>query len=422
MLPPKYLTDELRQYATDQQWRIYVAYTEEGTVRGAAKALGMAHSSVSDALAKLMHVASKHGYQRDPEYIVKGESLYESSKGSTASWTKTRLAGGDPGNYELPPDPRLIAQSARMTDSQGKVIVQWDTYKREVQDQIEAINDFAAGLAAELPRAPLIIPSTHFFTSLMPVYLVGDHHVGALCCAKETLQDNYDLEISKQILTDASHYLINTCPPSEQCVVAVMGDFYHYDSRIPVTPTSRNQLASEGRFQKMAFQGAMMLRALVKEASQHHQKVHVVFIPGNHDPMGMQWSTILLAALYEENPNVTVDVSPSPFKYFHWGKNLLGFYHGDKAKMAEMPLIMANDCPDWSASACRTYYLGHVHHGRTLECDYVGCRVEALRVLVPSDDWASEQGFRNMREMKATIYHRDGYRASEHYANPRMFQ
>jgi hypothetical protein len=150
--------------------------------------------------------------------------------------------------------------------------------------------------------------------------------------------------------------------------------------------------------------------------------VQVVVIPGNHDPASTVWANILLAALYEDNPRVTVDVSPSPFKYYRWEKNLFGFHHGDDVKIADLPMILAHDKPhDWGQTECRTFYTGHIHHGRTLEQDYVGCRVESLRVLCPSDDWASSRGYRNQREMKVAMFHRDGYRTSEHYVNPRMF-
>ena len=112
-----------------------------------------------------------------------------------------------------------------------------------------------------------------------------------------------------------------------------------------------------------------------------------------------------LAAIYEREPRISVDRSPSPFHYWRHGKNLIGVCHGHEArKLDKLPLLMATDRPrDWGETVHRYWYTGHVHSDRVLDVE--GTRVESFRVLPPTDAWAHGKGYRSGREMKALVLH-----------------
>ena len=50
-----------------------------------------------------------------------------------------------------------------------------------------------------------------------------------------------------------------------------------------------------------------------------------------------------LETRYENNPNVTVDNSPSMRKYVFIGKSVVGFTHGSEESMNNLPLLMMRE-------------------------------------------------------------------------------
>ena len=85
---------------------------------------------------------------------------------------------------------------------------------------------------------------------------------------------------------------------------------------------------------------------------------------------------------------------------------LLGSTHGDGAKLADLPLIMATDAPeDWAAAKFRHWHCGHFHHDQMKE--HPGCSVETHRTLAAGDAWHRHEGYRSGRDMKAIVYHRE---------------
>ena len=99
-------------------------------------------------------------------------------------------------------------------------------------------------------------------------------------------------------------------------------------------------------------------------------------------------------------------MSPSGFFYNRFGKVLIGSTHGDGAKLADLPSIMADDAADeWAAARFRVWHCGHFHHDQVKE--YRGCTVETHRTLAAGDAWHRYEGYRAGRDMKAIVYHRE---------------
>ena len=96
-----------------------------------------------------------------------------------------------------------------------------------------------------------------------------------------------------------------------------------------------------------------------------------------------------------------VDLMPSI-----WRWTGLGAHHGDKVKMADLPLLMAVDRPeDWGATVYRHISTGHIHHDVVKEVQ--GVRVESLRTLAAKDPYHALKGYRSLRDTRAAVYHRE---------------
>src|SRR5262245_54684229 len=113
--------ENLRQYATDEQWKIYEAYCETGSKRGAADLLGKGRSTVQDSMRLLKAKAGKAGYVEPAPMVVKGVSRFTGPNGETkGEWVKTARAGRDEEDVFELPDPRKVTKTSKLLDQQGK--------------------------------------------------------------------------------------------------------------------------------------------------------------------------------------------------------------------------------------------------------------------------------------------------------------
>lgn len=296
----------------------------------------------------------------------------------------------------------------------GKVTVQRGpdgtierTWERQspATDSLELLQAALEGVLGDyrgkLP--PVDAPSTHD-SDLLTVIPMGDPHFGLLTWAKEVGED-FDLRIAEELTFSAVDRLCALTPSSETALLLNLGDFYHADNSSNRTPQSGNSLDVDGRFQLIAQVGLRAMARCIRRLLEKHAKVIVRNNRGNHDPHQAYMLSLALDALFSNEPRVTVEMTPASFYYYRFGKTLIGSTHGDGAKLADLPLIMASDVPaDWAASTWRVWHCGHFHHDQLK--DHPGCTVETHRTLATNDAWHKHNGYRSGRDMKAVIYHR----------------
>jgi len=128
--------------------------------------------------------------------------------------------------------------------------------------------------------------------------------------------------------------------------------------------------------------------------------VDVVHCPSNHDFMSGFMLADSVSSWFAKSDNITFDVSNNHRKYYRYHNSLIGLSHGDGAKMADMPLLMANEAKkDWADTEHRYIYLHHIHHQSTVKFqsgkDYQGATVEYLRSPSASDGWHARNGYQH---------------------------
>lgn len=381
----------LRAYATDRQWEVYTAVAEHGSHRKAARALGCDQALIGRTIQAIKVKAAKAGYA--PEYDQP---------------------------YEAPPGFRSRGVSTLYNRRTGEPILQWHKTAYDHEAQQAAFDAFATALAQDLPRVKPIKPPTNLDNGLMVAYPVGDHHHGMLSWHAET-GGNWDLEISERSLVGAVERLAGVVPKAGQALVALLGDFFHFDGWQAVTPKNRNLLDVDGRFPKVLSAGIRLARQTIEIARRRHGYVHVIIERGNHDEALSVVLAICLAGIYENDPAVSIDTSPQNLHYHRFGKVLIGTTHGDRIKLDRLPLIMATDRPaDWGETAHRYWYTGHRHH--TERKDHEGVIVEQFPVLAPNDAHAHALGYRARRAMHAIVYHEQWGEIARHTFTPEMME
>jgi len=186
-----------------------------------------------------------------------------------------------------------------------------------------------------------------------------------------------------------------------------------------VTPRSGHHLDADSRYAKMVHVAIKVMRQCIESALLKHRNVRVINLIGNHDETGALWLSAALAHMYEAEPRVMVDTSPSVFAYFEFGANLVGCHHGHTCKADKLPGVMAADRPEaWGRTKHRYWWMGHVHHQQVKE--HPGCVVESFNTLAPNDAYAAAGGWRSREMMKCIVLHRLHGEVARHSVHPDM--
>lgn len=367
---------KLLEFATAREREYIEAINTHGGYAGAARALGTSKGAPQQAIQWLIRRAERRGYSPDhdmtktvPEgYRIKGVSTYYNKEGKAAGqWVKS--TADDERKREL-----LLAE-----------IEGWKTDIVPIvpMTQSKPVND-----------------------DLITIYPFGDPHAGLYSWRDET-GEGFDLAEFKRVNMLAIDQIVAASPPSAIALYNDKGDTTHANDSKNRTPGSGNPLDVHGRHIEVMRAATAIKRYHITRLLEKHGKVIVRIDPGNHDPETALAISMIIEALYENEPRVEVVSSPNPYWYYQFGANLIGTCHGDGAKGADLPLLMATDAREWwgAAKYC-VWFVGHVHH-KDIK-DYNGCVVEYVRNLAPNDAWHHSKGYRSPRTLEAITLHRDG--------------
>lgn len=365
---------DLRQFATPQQLRYLDAIEQFGGQRAACKALGLTRSALQEAISRLKKKAARQGFS--PEHDM----------------TKTV------------PDGYMVKGVSTYYDQDGKPRGQWVKSSADMDRQAELMRIAVAALSEEVKglAKPVKEPATAL-SDLLCVYPMGDPHFGLYAWAKEC-GDNFDLNEARRLTLGAVDRLVASAPASETAILLPLGDVFHANDQTNQTPAHKHQLDVDSRFVHVLGVGIDTFRHCVRRMLEKHHKVIVRFVAGNHDPQAVWALAFTIAAYFDNEPRVEVDLSPAKHWFFRFGKVLIGATHGDTTKPEQLLGVMACDrAEDWGKTKHRHWYCGHVHHSSVKE--YPGVTVETFRTLAASDAYAAGHGYRAGRDMRLIVLH-----------------
>ncbi len=321
------------------------------------------------------------------------------------------------GDYEVKPNPSVRGTST-LYDAQGKVKLQWVKEDRKLNE--EQLRQWLAELASDVPRAKESRPPKAVADDLLTILPMGDPHLGMYAWGEETGED-FDLDIATRDLCHAVDRLVRTTPPSKECLIANLGDFFHADTNAGVTLRSNHKLDTDTRWAKVLGAGLKAMRQCIQTALEHHEKVTVINAIGNHDDHSSVFLSIALSNIYENEPRITIIDRPTITHYYRFGENLIGVHHGHTIKPDKLPLLMATERPqDWAECKHRIWLCGHLH--QDIQREYNGVRVETFRTLAARDAWAASMGYQSGRDMKGLVHHRRHGAVARHIVSVDMLR
>lgn len=220
---------------------------------------------------------------------------------------------------------------------------------------------------------------------------VADLHLGKMAWGDEC-GESYDYSIAtkrfnKIILESVKRLTLEE--NIEKIVFFWSQDFFHYDRMEQVTTAGTFQ-QTDMRWQKMFMVGTELLVSAI-DSLKAIADVETFYTRSNHDEQTGFYANALLAAKYEFDTQVSVDVSPAPRKYVEFGVNLLGFAHGDKEGKRIGSMMQIQEPEAWGRTKNREFFLGHFHSQRVFEEN--GIIFRYLSAPCGTDAWHNQCGF-----------------------------
>ncbi len=310
-------------------------------------------------------------------------------------------AGVAPGLTKAPGVPGYhMGKTTIQLDEDGKIITEWRRLHPDAQDAeswAQALEDRVAS------KAPKIKVPAKTNGDLMLEIAIGDHHLGMLSWPEETGEGPYDSKIAVDLLVGAVGSVISSCERPDKIVLAVLGDFFHADSRVAQTEKSKAPLDVDSRFCKRMDMGIEAMCRCIELAATAAAEVEIIIISGNHDYHSAKMLQRILAAYYRNEKSVTIRTNPRLRQYLQWGKVMLGYAHGDTVKTGKWALAFPVEAAEiWSATEFRYGRQGHFHTRVTEE--FPGVVIETLPILAAPDAWTVEGGYHSRRAITAYLW------------------
>ena len=219
----------------------------------------------------------------------------------------------------------------------------------------------------------------------------ADVHIGKLCSAFET-GESYDNQIAVNRVKDGVQGILDKVQGFniDKILYIVGNDKLHVDTPKNTTTAGTHQDTTGMWYDNYMI--GFQLDVDIIESLRLIAPVHVQYDPSNHDYTNGFFLAQALSSWFRNCEDVTFNVSIAHRKYFTYGQNLIGTTHGDGAKTADLPLLMAQEASEhWHKCKHRYVYIHHIHH--KMSKDYGSVCVESLRSPSGTDSWHSRNGY-----------------------------
>lgn len=365
----------LEDFATTERQKTVLRMRKEGASwRVVASELGVDERAARRAKDQVVARAAKAGYSPDhdmthtapPGYSVKGVSSYYNEDGVlTGQWVKT--------------------QSDR---------------ERQAEILLEAIENSSTSLPKFKPTKP---PKT-VDENLCSLLTITDFHLGMKAWSESDGED-WDVRIARDTFLNAICDMVDAAPKSGTGILNQLGDFFHWDGLIPMTPTSNHILTGDDRYSKLVEMTINIMTSAVQIMLRKFGEVVVVQAEGNHDLASSVWIRKYMKHRFELDPRVSVIDNEFPYYAFLHGKTMLGFHHGHRMKMGQLQKLFASEPrfrEMWGMASHCYIHCGHLHHERVVED--AGATVEQHPTLATRDNYSTTHGYVSQRGAKIITY------------------
>jgi hypothetical protein len=344
--------------------------------------------------------------------ITTVEELLEDAKVDLRIWEVSEVQVN---NWETAGN-RKLGQEA---DGKRRPEQLWKTGLRQIRVKLrrkapKLTQDGILALLANFPKASVVPkPRPKGNTKHLLELSLVDVHLGKLAWSSET-NARRQLDVMIDDYRHAVDDMIDRCAgfPIEKIVLPIGNDFYNVDNWAKTTARGTLVDCTDDPFQTVWKAGFQLIRDTV-DRCRRIAPIHVVWVPGNHDPATSWYLSECVKTHFNNDSKVDVDNGNSPRKYMVYGRNLIGWHHGDHISLDKLASLMPVEAVhDWSRTCFRFIRVGHFHKAKQIRFinrdTSHGVEVSVIPSLSVTDRWHHENGYvGNLRTAECTLWHRE---------------
>jgi len=265
----------------------------------------------------------------------------------------------DIGHYDAQRDVYVIK-----TDKRRPRIVEGWLYRhmRKIEGDRLPVQDITVEPPPRLPK--LRLKTEEGQDPFAIVCTPTDFHYGKYGWSVET-NTGYSRDEARTLLmqrTDDLLSLVARYGQPECMYVGCGSDFFHIDTDQNTTTKGTPQ-DSDGTFAQIFSEGCQLFVDFVEMLRSFCPKIHLMFMPGNHDRTASLGLMTLLAHMYKDANDVTTTNDLTERQYVTYGSSLICMTHGDTCRATDLPAIMAYEASQhWGDTDHRIVFSGHLHH------------------------------------------------------------
>jgi len=222
---------------------------------------------------------------------------------------------------------------------------------------------------------------------------IADPHFGMRAFCGPSGSD-YSFENASEIYKRSIELLLERalgCGPIDQICFVTGNDFMHADNVFHTTTAGTHQPEMDSWHETFIRSEELLISTILGLASMC--PVHVVMVPGNHARQSEFALGRILRAYFMNDERVTVDAGPEPYKFWHFGVNLIGFDHGHSIKATRLASLMANERPTvWGMTWNREWHCADQHRETPTFSEF-GVNIKYLPSMVTWNEWHKIKGF-----------------------------
>lgn len=226
-----------------------------------------------------------------------------------------------------------------------------------------------------------------------------DLHYGLRCFTPES-DAEWNPELAAQLAMESLKELVRLArpfAPFEELVLPFGNDFFHIDSFWGETTLGTRQPEADAYYHTFINGQTLALTIVDYLQKEFNVPIKIYMIPGNHDRNTSFMLGQILKAYYRNDPNIFIDASPAPYKFYEYGCNLIGYEHGHSINTVRLAALMANECHEaWARTQFREWHLGDQHRkgsGKPSMLEEQGVSIEYLPSITAPNEWHKLKSF-----------------------------
>lgn len=192
----------------------------------------------------------------------------------------------------------------------------------------------------------------------------------------------------------------------KKIVFPISNDFFHTDTYFNTTTNGTPQEVIT-TYDKEYEKGFETLANTITLLYDRCEEMEVILVQGNHDRTKGFYLAHALQIYFSKYGNISFKRDDSFTKHVVLGNTFIGYHHGDKIKIEELPLLFATSQEtslDFGSAKYREIHTGDKHHYMVKEIK--GVRIHQMPSLCGTDRWHMQNNYVNqIRAALVLVYH-----------------